>query len=172
MTWMGIGEFSLGACVPLALTAQGNISLSVNLVLPELTAKLAGYIAAQASIAITPPTLAFQLEAALGLVAQLQALVALDLPSISINLSIVAGLIAELELSLGSLTAQLNFAISLGLILGTPGVYLVRHSGPVGDVLPGGLPGGAGPSQQVEGIAILATDAGAWSAMQALFRTA
>jgi hypothetical protein len=171
MSWIGIGSFDLGSCVPMAVTAQAGLSASIGIVLPELQARLAGYLEAQANLTLNPPTLAADLEAALALVAQLQVLVELGLPSAGIDLSLIVGLIGELQLTLGSLSAQLSFAVSFGVLLGTPGVYLVRHTGPVGDVLPSGLPGGSGPSQPVEGIAILATDAGAWSAIQAVFRT-
>jgi hypothetical protein len=172
MTWIGIGSFDLGSCVPMALTAQAGISASVNLVLPEIQAKLAGALEVQAFLALNPPSLTADLEAAVALVAQLEALITLGLPSAALDLSAMLALIAELQVSIGSLTAQLSFALSFGVLLGTPGVYLVRHSGPIGDVFPGGLPGGAGPSQPVEGIGIFATDAGAWTAIQAVFRTA
>jgi hypothetical protein len=155
----------------MALTANAGISASIGLVLPELEAKVAGYVEAHAQLLVNPPSLEADLEAALGLVAQLQALIALGLPSAGIDLGLILGLIAELEILIGSLSARLAFSTSFGLLLGTPGVYLVRHSGAVGDVLPAGLPGGSGPSQPVEGIALLATDAGAWAAIQAVFRT-
>jgi hypothetical protein len=168
---MGIGSFDLGSCVPMALTANAGLSASIDFVLPELEAKLAGFLEIQAELTINPPSLEADLEAALGLVAQLQALIALGLPSIGIDLTLIAGLIAELELSLGALSARLSFSVGFGLLLGTPGVYLVHHSGPIGDVLPAGLPGGSGPSQPVQGIGIFATDAGAWAAIQSVFRT-
>jgi hypothetical protein len=168
---MGIGSFDLGSCVPMALTANAGLSASIDFVLPELEAKLAGFLEIQAELILNPPTLEADLEAALGLVAQLQALIALGLPSIGIDLTLIAGLIADLELSLGALSARAAFSLNFGLLLGTPGVYLVHHSGPIGDVLPAGLPGGAGPTQPVEGLGIFATDAGAWAAIQAVFRT-
>jgi hypothetical protein len=170
MTWSGIGEFTLGGCVPMALTAQGGLSASVGLVLPEMQARIAGYIEAQAAVILHPITIASQLASAVALVAQLEALIAVGIPLVSLDTALIAGLIAELQATIGTLEARATFAVNLGVLLGTPGVYLVRHSGPVGDVLPAGLPGGSGPSQPVQGIAILATDAGAWSAIEAMFR--
>lgn len=168
---MGIGSFDLGSCVPMALAANASLSASIDFVLPELTAKLAGFVEMQAAVMLNPPSLASDLEAAIGLVAQLEALIELGLPSAGIDLTLIAGLIADLQLSLGALSARLSFSVGFGVLLGTPGIYLVHHSGPIGDVLPAGLPGGAGPSQQVEGIGVFATDAGAWAAIQSVFRT-
>lgn len=172
MTWATIGEFNLGSCVPLALQAQAGLDLSIGLVLPELQAKLGAYLGVQAQLAITPPSLALDLEAAIGLVAQLQATISLGLPGIEFDLSIIAGLIAELQLSLGGLQAQLAFSLQFGLLLGTPGIVVAVHEGQIGDVLPGGMPGGFGPAQPVWGVGLFATDAGSRTALETFFRTA
>lgn len=166
-----VDSLSPGQCVPMALLAQGKLSASIGLVLPELTARLEGMLAAQVNLTINPPSLAANLQAALGLVAQLQAAIALEMPSASIDLNVILGLIAELQLSLGALQVDLQWAIAFGVILGTPGIHLYAHEGPVGDVLPGGLPGGDGPTQPAIGVLLLATDSGAISALQAMFRT-
>ena len=170
MTWIGIGEFSLGGVVPLAGVIQGRLSAAVGLVLPELESKLDGVLRAQAALILNPPSLSAQLAAAESIVTQLTALLNLGIPGASVDLVTLAALVAELQLQIGGIQAHATFATDFGVLLGTPGVYLVRHTGPVGDVMPGGLPGGIGPLQPVEGIAILATDAGAWTAIQALFR--
>lgn len=166
-----VGSLSPGQCVPMALLAQGRLSASIGLVLPELAARLEGMLAAQVNLTINPPTLAANLQAALALVAQLEASITLGLPSASIDLSVIVGLIAELQLSLGALQLDLQWALAFGLILGTPGIHLYAHEGAVGDVLPGGLPGGDGPSQPAVGVLLLATDSGAIAALRAMFRT-
>ena len=166
-----VGSLSPGQCVPMALLAQGKLSASIGLVLPELQARLEGMLAASVNLSIQPPTLAANLEIALALVAQLQAAIELGLPSASIDLTLIASLIAELQISLGALQLDLQWSLAFGLILGTPGIHLYAHEGAVGDVLPGGLPGGTGPNQPAIGVLLLATDSGAIAALQAMFRT-
>lgn len=167
MTWMGIGEFTLGACVPMANTAYAAIGAAVGVSLPAVQARIAGLVKVQARVAVTPPSVATDLAAAVQLVARLQAAVAMP----AFDVTLLGTMIADVQAILTDLSVRATFAANFGILLGTPGIYLARHSGAIGDVFPGGLPGGADPYQPIEGIAVFATDAGAWAAIQAVFKT-
>lgn len=163
-----MGQLTLGACVPSAVALVGALDASIGIELPSIEAKLAGALAVQASVAITPPTLEVQLDAALALVAQLQASIALGLPGISLDVSAMVAIIAELQASLGALQANLALGLAIGLQLGTPGIWLYHVQGDPVDIIPGGIPGVSG---SVEGVILLAADAGAIDAIRAVFRT-
>ena len=171
-----VGQLTLGACIPTAAEAAAQISAGVGVSFSEVSAKLAGALDAQAQLTINPPSLATSLQAALDMVTNLQAAVALGLPGAIFDVSGVLSVIAELQATLGQLQASLDFAASLGLTLGTPGFYLYRYSGDVGQLgnglqaeLSGGLPTGGGPSIGVDGIILVAADAGAKAALSATF---
>jgi hypothetical protein len=152
VTYQYLGEITLGQCVPLALSAQA-------LVVPELAAKVAGLLKAQAALTITPPTIAGQLALAAKTVANLE----VAPPGASLNLSGIAKLLAEIQ-------ASLSAWIAIGVSLGTPGVYAYSYEGTAGQLIPGGLPGNP-PSVPCNAVIFIATDAGVWSGMQAVFAT-
>lgn len=166
MTYELIGELTLGACVPIGLAAQASIDASVAASLPSIDANLAGLITVQAGLAVNPPSIAAQLEAMAIVVANLQA----DMPTVSIDLGLMAAAIAELQAQLGALQAQVAFSASLTALFGTPGIYAYAYSGASGGLIPGGLPG-VTESTNCNAVIFAATDAGAWSAMQAAFET-
>lgn len=152
-----LGSLTIGAICPLAVSAQA-------MVLPELQARLLGAIEAHAQLSISPPSLSVNLQAALDLVAQLQAAIEIGLPSASIDIGLMANLIAEIQ-------AQVDFLLSFNLLLGTPGIFAYRYYGASGDLIPGGLPDGNGPQEQVYGLLLFAADGGAWEGMQGFFKT-
>lgn len=161
-----VGELSLGACVPVAVSATATADASIGLVLPNISAELAGLLELQGVLSVSPPSISAQLEAAMAVVANLQ----LDMPTISLDLSLMAEVIAELQATLGSLQAQLSAIVALNLTLGTPGVYAYTYSGSSGGLIPGGLPG-VSTSTPCNAVVFAATDAGAWAAMQTAFAT-
>lgn len=152
----------------MALQAQLGLDASIGIVLPELTARLEGAIAAQAAITLQPPTLAANLSAALGLVAQLEAAITMGLPGVGIDLSVMASIIAEIQLSLGQLQAQLAFSASLGLTLGASGIYAYKWMGPAGEAVPSGLPGLPADGESF-GVFLVTGSSGSWTALQAMF---
>lgn len=169
------GNLTLGACIPTALELQGHLTLSINLMLPELRGRLEGLIA----LSIRPPPALGELIASLQqtiasieqLIASLQALLANPLPDINLTLQ----LIIELNIFLGKLTASLSFGLNIGLLLATPGVHFYTYAGRADGAgaefsaaLGGGLPGGS-PGEHVAGVFLVASDGGATSAMQTMF---
>jgi hypothetical protein len=152
MTYTYLGELSLGACVPLALTAQA-------LVVPELAAKVAGLLKVQAALTITPPSIAGQLALAAKMVANLE----VAPPGASLQLAGIAKLLAEIQ-------ASLSAWVAIGVSLGTPGVFAYTYEGPANQLIPGGLPGNP-PAVPCNAVIFIATDAGVWSGMQAVFAT-
>lgn len=172
-----MGQLTLGDSVPVALSASAELAASVNLMLPEVNAKIAGLVALQASLTLTPPSLAGNLQVALDLVASLQASLSLGLPGLDFQLTAVAALLAELNVFLGALLAKLDLALSLQATLGTPGIFAYQYIGPVGTAgnelqvrLAGGLPGGS-PADTCYGWFFIATDAGAINAAKGVFAT-
>ena len=149
-----IGSLTVGACVPIAVTANAAL-------LPQLQAQVDGLIAAAAQLSVTMPGI----EATLAAVAALQAAVqaAFALPSATLTLEAIAAIQAQLEASLAAILA-------INASLGVPGVYAYTYTGSAGDIIPGGIPDG-GTTAHVNGIILLASDAGAWTAMKACFET-
>lgn len=175
---VSLGSLSLGQCVPLAVTAEGAITASVNVSLPQIQAQIAGLLQAQINLSVNPPTLAASLSTALQIVTSLEAAIAVGLPSVDFQVTAVAALLAKLQVTLGSLTAQLGISANLGLILGSPGVAAYAYSGTVGDLGPavttataGGLPIGSGPGDACNAILLATETPATWSAMQQLFKT-
>lgn len=151
-TYKYLGQLTLGQCVPLALEAQAAV-------VPVLAAKVAGLLKVEAALKITPPSVAAQLALAAKLVANLE----VAPPAASLDLSGVAKLLAELQ-------ASLSAWIAIGLSLGTPGIFAYSYSGPANTLIPGGLPGNP-PTLPVNAVIFVASDGGAWTAMQAAFAT-
>ena len=171
------GQLTLGACVPTAAFAYAELVASINLMLPELNAKIAGLLALQVSLGITPPSLSLNLQAAIDLVASLQVGLELDLPGIDFQLTAVADLLAELNVFLGALNAKLALALGALLTLGTPGIFAYQYTGAtpgIGSEVDGiiaGAPPGEGPTGQCVAWVFVAADAGAIAAAQSVFVT-
>ena len=172
------GSKTLGACIPIALTAQASLAASLQLVLPELTGKLKAYLNISAALSVRLPSLDLQIQAALKIVAQLQAMLTISGPVISLQLSVVGGLIAELNLKLGQINAMLALSVSIGVALGAPGIELYTYEG-TADSLPSalspefvlGLRIGGGPNLPIHAVLLVATDSGAWNAMKLVLAT-
>lgn len=176
MTTSFSGQLTIGACIPLVATAQAQIDTAASISLGEVEAKVAGALEGQARLAVTPPSLAANLAFALQMVQDLQAAIAIGTPDAVFDASGAARIAAELQATLGQLQASIAFAASLGVTLGTPGIYLFRTSGAVGTrgtelqaEIGGGLPTGGGPNVQVEGFILLAASNAAKAALGATF---
>ncbi len=174
MTAYYLGGFTVGECLPIAVTAKAGIDASVRIVLPSLEAKLAGALEVQAAITVSPPTLAVQLQAAIDLAAELQASIDLGLPGISVDLAAMASIIAEIQVELGSIQAQVALSASLGVTLGGAGVHLISQEGTLGsfgsDV--GTAAGSIGASSTpCNAVCLVATTPEAWAAISAAVKT-
>lgn len=177
MTLVAKGSLTLGQCVPLALSASAEMAASVNQVLPEVSAKIAGLQALQASLVATPPSLSASLTAAENLVSALNVAISLGMPGVDFQLTAIAAQLAELNVTLGALNARLSLALQYQATLGSPGVFAYQYTGPVGSLgaevqaeLGGGI-GGGPPSLPVGAWLFIATDGGAINAARTVFMT-
>ncbi len=153
------------------MTAVVVADASLALVVPQLTAQLAGLVQLQASLVISPPTIAGSIALAQQLIASLQA--AITLPGASLNITAIAAAIAQLSALLGSLQAQVAAVASLNVSLGTPGVWAYSYEGTPALFGPdfaaeigGGLPDSLDPNLPVYAVVFVASDAGAIEAMR------
>jgi hypothetical protein len=168
-----LGSLTLGACVPTALTASGQLILALNLALPQLQAKLAGLLKISMALTIKIPSLDALIAALTNVVVQITALLNSPPPSIGLSLSVVAALIAQIQLDLGGIQGQLALALALQLVLGTPGIEAYKYEGIAGNFtsemaseFTSGLRIGGGPYLPIYAITLVATDGGAIAAMQ------
>lgn len=180
MTVQHLGALTVGACVPLALSATAQATAGINAALPDLQARAAGLVQLAASLTLTPPSLAASLTAALDLVASLEAAVTLGLPGVDFQAAGVAELLLTLEAQIGALEASLSLIASIEATLGTAGIHLYSLSGEAASVgqevsaaLSSGLPSGGGSSLGVVGVLLLAGAGSpdAQTALRAAFKT-
>ncbi len=169
-----IGELTIGACVPTAVSAVAIADASLAVVLPQVEAQVFGLAQAQASLIISPPSIEASILLAQQLIVSLQA--ALTLPGAALNLEAVALALAELEATLGSLQAQVSAVAAINVTLGTPGVWAYAHTGTPNSFGPdaaaeigGGLPDSLDPNLPTYAVVFIASDAGAIAAMQTAF---
>jgi hypothetical protein len=168
-----LGGFTVGECLPIAVQALGAADASIAVVLPNVTAKLAGALEAQAQLTINPPTLAGDLQAVLAFASQLQAAIALGLPSAGVDLAAMAAVIAEIQAELGSIQAQVSLSLALGLILAGAGVHLIAQEGTLGSLGSdiASETGSIGPSTTAShAVCLVATTSEAWAAISAAVR--
>lgn len=163
-----LGSITLGAAVPIAVTAQAAVDAAVGVSLPSVQAQIAGALAAQVALTVTPPSVQGQLDLALDMVAALQA--SISLPVVSVQLAGLATLLASLNAQLASLNVQVAFSASLSVLLGTAGLHAYRYDGLAGglgefqNVVPGG-----NPSMPFTGLLVGATTPETLAAMQQVF---
>lgn len=161
-----LGSQSLGAICPFAVTTVNGM---IALLLPKLSAQLAGLLALQASLSVSPPTLSANLSVATQLLATLQASVRLGLPGIDFQVSAVAALLAKLQIDIAGLVLPPIFAtagIDLYAYDGTPADF----GGLVAAQLGGGLPGGTPPAGHCNALLLVAESPAVWAAMQTFFK--
>jgi hypothetical protein len=161
------GSMTLGGAMPLALAAEAQLGIAVNVSLPDIQAKIAGVLEAQVRLSITPPSIATNLQIALDIVASLE----LAPPVIDVQVALLASLLAELQVQF----AQLSVAAAFDMNLGTAGIHVYTYSGDSASLsaafatgLAGGLPGVV-PSQQVSGVFLAAATPSATAALNTFF---
>lgn len=150
MTASYLGSASLGAFCPVAVSAQ---AVAVGQ-LPDVQARIAGALAVQASLTVAPPDFDGTVSALAAVAASLQ----LVGPSVTLQVGAVAALLAELEL----LLLQLQAMVSIGVLLGSPGIHGYTYTGKVAnaadqirDVLQLNPPGA--PADQAGGVLLMAS---------------
>ncbi len=170
-----LGSLTLGGCLPLlALTAShltaaigigvsadATLKAKLDLVLPDIQAKLEAAGKLAVNLTINPPNILAQIEALKALILALQAQLALGLPTVNLQLLGVQKLIIDLQADLAAmgvsidfsalLDIEIAFSVDLALLLGTAGIHAYQYEGEVrnlGDELAGatetGFPGGHG----------------------------
>ena len=164
------GSITLGQAIPTALSAAGALTASLTPPVADAQARLAGMVALSVS---PPPSLAELIAAVQALLAALQALLSAPLPDVDAQ----AAAIAELQASLTAMQLALDLGLDLTATLGSPGIHYYTFAGAAQDLgsdmsseLSSGLPGGGGPSEQIAGAILLARDAGAIAALQAVMK--
>jgi hypothetical protein len=170
VTFTSLGEVTLGAVVPIALTATGAATASLSVQLPQLQTKLAALIQLQARVALTPPSIVASIQSIAVLTASLQAALAVGAPSLPIEVSALLAVVAEISATIGSLTAQLGIVAGIEAQLGGASVHLLRYDGTVTGLVPTGIPGISG-SANINALLTVAASSISWEAMQAVFKT-
>ncbi len=161
MSLVYLGSLSLATAVPLAASVDG-------VVVPKLTAEVAGIVAAQAELNAHPPSITASLANVQALLAAIQNAISLGVtePTLTVQLAALASLLTAVQ-------ADLALAVSLQTALAAAGVHAYAYSGQAsgfGPSLPASLPGG-NPTDAVNAL-VLATSVGAtWAQMQVLFKT-
>lgn len=174
-----LGTLSVGACVPLAVTAQAQLSITIGMAMPELQAKLAGYAGVIAALTITPGSIALaaKIAAAAQVAGSLAAAAAVGLPGVSLQAAALLAIVAEIEASIGALNLGLEFVGSMSSLLAAAGVSAHVYSGRADAfgsefqaAFAGGLPSGGGPAAATNALVLATTSAATWSAMGGVFR--
>lgn len=163
------GHLTLGDVLPMPLAAQLDLDATLGDQIGDVQARITGLLAIQAQ---PPPSVAALIAALEAALAALQALIADPLPDVSATAAVLADLQAQLAGLNVRLAANVNFANLLAA-----GVYYYIFAGKTSavgpeltSILSAGL-GGTGGDPEIAGAIVLASDAGAISALQQIFRT-
>jgi hypothetical protein len=163
------GSLTLAQAIPMALDAQVALGDTASTAIPDVQARVDGLLALSLQ---PPPNLLSLIAGAEATLAGLQAMLTVPLP----DAGATASALADLQVQLAELSAALAFSVSFGALLATPGIHYYLYAGradqvgsELGAVLSAGLPGG-GPAEHIAGCILLANDASAIAAMQAVMR--
>lgn len=179
---LSVAQLSLGVSLTMP---QLTLRLGeLNALYAELTAKIAS-IQAQldiiANVTIpTPVSLTAGLNAALSAVAQ----IAVQFPSATVNIG--ASLQADIDATIvlaASIQVKIDILVALiadlNLSLGGSGISAYSYSGradqmgpELASVLAGGLPGGGGPAQSIQGLVLACAAPSEWTKLGFVLRVA
>lgn len=175
MTVTYVGELSIGEAVPGAAAAGVAGVAGINAALPDIQARI------DSLLAFSPAAVDFAAQLALAnqIVTSITAAIAggLTPPSIATQLAEIAALLAALQAAAVSINAQLTIITDFQALLTSAGVHAYAFAGDVEDLgneldaeLAAGLPGGGGPTEDVDAL-VLVTNVGAtWTAMSQIFQ--
>lgn len=172
MALTDLGTTSIGVAVPGALSACVAGEAGINVVLPDIAARLALVLGFNATV--LPPDFNADLSLTTSIAANLTTSIGLGITPPSISAQMSASLDAQATLSALSVAAnaQLSILLNLAALLATAGVRLFAFSGnaeTLGGELTTALSGDGNPAHAL----VLLTESGAtWTAMQNIFRTA
>ena len=105
-----LGHLAYDDVVPILKAARIQIAAAVNLMLPELSAQLAGAIKLAAYMGITPPSIPIVLAAKILAAAQ----VAIVMPGINFGITAAGVFIARLQVIVGALQVALTWGMYPG----------------------------------------------------------
>lgn len=163
MTTTYVGGISIGAAVPGVLDA-----------LVAAIGDIQGRITALASFvpSLVPPSLTADIGVATSIIANLTASIAVGItpPSIDLQVAIMAGVMAALQIQLQVILDLFN--------LFDFGIHVWHYNGRADTLgadmtteLAAGMPGGAGPAENIDALVLATNVAQSWAAMQAIFKT-
>lgn len=172
MSLIYTGNVTLGVGIPSLLLATAQLTSSLTPLIAQLNAQIAGLL----TLSLAPPSVITDLiDNLLAVIAALLALIGSGLVVLPPTASASLETVAELQLTLAGLQAGLDFAAALSTSLGES-VHVYAWTGgssalgpATTGALSGGLPGGGGPSEDIDGIMLLANTPGAKAALQAIF---
>lgn len=170
MAFTHLGELTLGAVVPVALSATAAATASLNAQLPELQIKLASLLELSARVALVPPTIAASIQTVIALNASLVAALSVGAPAVMVDVSGLLAVMAQLSADIGALTLQLQVILGIEAQLGGASVHLLRYDGTASGLVPEGIPG-VSAGADVHAIVVLASTSAAWGAIQSVFKT-
>lgn len=131
-----LGQVTLGVYLPLLLALSLQVNASLAALVPQLSARLAGYLALSAKIAIKPPSLLASIDLAGKIVASLNAALSTGFvpPSVDFTGSLLVGLIAQLQAQLTGLQALLSLALQVKGLTAAGGFSSFLYQGPLSDL--------------------------------------
>lgn len=171
MGYTSLGEMTLGAVVPVALTATASATASINVQLPELQLKLAALLELSARVTLVPPTIAASILAVANMGIQLGIALSAGAPSVLVDVSAILAAIAEINASIGALTVQLGIILNIEAALGGASVHLLNYEGVASGLVSSGIDG-ISSSANVNALLIVASTSAAWATMSTVFKTA
>jgi len=131
-----VGSLSVGVAIPLFLQLAIAIDVAIAGLIPELSAKITGYLALQGRLSVKPPSLAANVELAAKINASFLAAASLGFtpPSVSFGFDLVGALIIKLQLQLKGLKAALDLALQIKDLAAAAGVKLFIYKGRLVDL--------------------------------------
>lgn len=187
MTTAYLGSLSVGVACPIALTLSTQLGLrlgELNELYAELTAKIANIQANLDLIADVTlpdaPSLILALQAAIAGAAQL--VLQFPLASVHIGLSLQADVEAVLAIKAAiglkidaiiAIQAEINEALAgAGIVAYSYSGRADAMGGEIAGALSGGIPGGSGPTQNVNGLVLACGSSADWAALGMVVKVA
>jgi hypothetical protein len=165
MTLQYGGSFTIGECIPMAALSVSRLQDAISLTKPDIQARITGLTALSIQ---PPPTLPALIASVQNLLDALQAMVTDPVPDVNATLPAIDAL----NLQLGALNVGDLFAAQLGTLLSAAGVRYWVYQGRADQLssdmagqVSQGIPGGAGPAEQIGGVILMANDGGTISAL-------
>jgi hypothetical protein len=169
-----LGSLTIGGTMPGAAAVGVAGAASVNLVLPDVLAKIESLL----TWTPTPISLTAQLGTLDAMITAINAQITAGLPPPTIlgQITAIADMIASLQSTAASLEASLALITAFQSALAAAGVHLVAYTGPVsafGTEVQGRLATAPGlsPADACNALAFLTTVPATWAALATILKT-